>query len=403
MISQDLSNLMNANMNCPSCGEPVSPDHRYCEHCGVDLAIAALLAEQQAMLPIRIPQGMPMSPELLVPRIGDYLIERGLLKTSQLQTALAFQRQRANEGKPLLLGQALLELGMITRETLDQVITAQILQLQYTLNEANQSLKQRVEDRTRELRQALERLSELNQLKSNFIANISHELRTPLTHIKGYLDILSDGGLGSLNKEQQDAINVLKKAENRLERLIEDLIQFSLASRGDLSLNLRELETIQVVKTAVERSRNKARQQEIELIIDIPANLPSINADEDKIGWVLLQLLDNALKFTPKGGQVAIHARHNHAGLMNFVIRDSGIGIPDERISEIFEPFHQLDSSATRRYQGTGLGLAMVRRIIEAHGSQIKVKSVVGKGSQFEFDLPVSENIKQTKERAIEP
>lgn len=392
MISANLSDFLKNDVNCPSCGEPVAPNRRYCEHCGVDLAVAALLAEQQAMLPVRIPQGVPMSPELLVPRIGDFLIERGLVTSSQLQTALSFQRERASAGKPVLLGQALLELGMITRETLDQVVTAQILQLQFALNEANQSLKQRVEDRTKELRQALERLSELNQLKSNFIANISHELRTPLTHIKGYLDILADGGLGSLTDEQKDVIQILKKAESRLERLIEDLIQFSLASKGEIGLNLRTLRTEQLMQAVIDRSKHKAHQQEIQLRAEIPSGLPAIHADEDKIGWALMQLLDNALKFTPRGGEVALQASCDTSGLIHFRVQDTGIGIPQERLTEIFEPFHQLDGSPTRRYQGTGLGLAMVRRIIEAHGSQITVKSTEGKGSTFEFNLPVAEN-----------
>ncbi|MCZ7552956.1 MAG: hypothetical protein B6D39_05845 [Anaerolineae bacterium UTCFX2] len=380
---------MDANVNCPGCGEPILPGRRYCEHCGVDLAVAALLAEQQALLPARIPQGIPISPELLVPRIGDYLIERGLLKPSQLQRALALQEQRARAGKPLLLGQVLLELNLITRETLDEVITAQILQLQNAITEANQLLKQRVEERTRELRQALERLSELNQLKSNFIANISHELRTPLTHIKGYLDLLAEGALGSLNADQQSALTVLKKAENRLERLVEDLIQFSLASHGGLGLNLSKTDTTRLVQTAVDRSRNKARQQGILLEANLPDSLPPIYADEDKIGWVLMQLLDNAIKFTPKGGQVSVRAGLIQKDLINFIVSDTGIGIPDERLSEVFEPFHQLDSSASRRYQGTGLGLAMVKQIIEAHGAQIQVKSIVGAGSNFEFSLPV--------------
>ena len=383
------------DFNCPSCGKPVSPNQRYCEHCGVDVAVAALLAEQQIMLPIHIPQGMPISPEVLVPRIGDYLIEKGLLSTGQLQKALAFQKKCSDEGKPLLLGQALLEQGLISREILDQAVTAQILQLQNALNVSNQSLKQRVEERTQELRQALERVSELNQLKSNFIANISHELRTPLTHIKGYLDILGDGGLGPLNENQFEALNVLKKAESRLERLIEDLIQFSLAARGDLSLNRGEIAIDKLIRIAVDRALNKARQQELSLTINTKEGLPLVRVDADKIGWVIIQLLDNAIKFTPKGGQVVVRASYNDAGLITVAVVDTGIGIPQERMTEIFEPFHQLDGSATRLFSGTGLGLAMVRRIIEAHGAQIKVQSVVGKGSCFEFSLPPATDVQK--------
>jgi signal transduction histidine kinase len=389
---------MDIDFNCPSCGQPVSPNQRYCEHCGVDVAVAALLAEQQAMIPIHIPQGISISPEVLVPRIGDYLIEHGLLKAGQLQKALTFQKKRSAEGKPLLLGQALLELGLISRETLDQAVTAQILQLQNALNIANQSLKQRVEERTQELRQALERLSELNQLKSNFIANISHELRTPLTHIKGYLDILGDGGLGTLNENQVEALNVLKKAETRLERLIEDLIQFSLAARGSLSLNRAEIAINSLIQIAVERSLSKARQQDLALKVTLKEGMPPVRVDEDKIGWVLIQLLDNAIKFTPKGGQVVVQSSYNDAGLVTIAVMDTGIGIPQERMAEIFEPFHQLDGSTTRRFAGTGLGLAMVRRIIEAHGSQIKVESVIGKGSRFEFNLTASNHV-QSKAR----
>jgi signal transduction histidine kinase len=383
------------DFNCPSCGKPVLPDQRFCEHCGVDVAVAALLAEQQAMLPVHIPQGIPISPEVLVPRIGDYLIEKDLLSVEQLQKALAFQEQCYNQGRPILLGQALLELGLISRETLDQAVTAQILQLQNALNLTNQSLKQRVEERTRELREALERLSELNQLKSNFIANISHELRTPLTHIKGYLDILGDGGLGSLNENQVEAINVLKKAEDRLERLIEDLIQFSLAVRGDLNLRRGEITVNQLIQNCADRSLSKARQQELSLQVELEEALPPVRVDSDKIGWVIIQLMDNAIKFTPKGGQVVVQSSTNDTGLISIAVMDTGIGIPQERMTEIFEPFHQLDGSSTRRFSGTGLGLAMVRRIIEAHGSNITVQSIVGKGSRFEFSLPPSPNDKK--------
>lgn len=378
---------MSNEITCPNCGRGVPPNNRFCEHCSVDLAVAAVLAEQEFVLPSQLPDGVPVTPEILVPKIGDYLIERGLIQPADLQQALRYQQEQAARGKPVLLGQALLELGLTNRETLDQAVTAQILQLQNALHVANQSLTERVQERTQELQHALERLSELNHLKSNFIANISHELRTPLTHIKGYLDILSDNGLGPLNSAQQEAIGVLRRAEERLERLIEDLIQFSLASRGELSLNLVATDLGRLVRIAADRSRFKARSQEIELFAQLSEDLPSIRADEDKIGWVCFQLLDNAIKFTQPGGKIAIQATFD-GSLVTLSVTDTGIGIPPERLPEIFEPFHQLDGSATRRYAGTGLGLAMVKRIIEAHGSQIQVRSAAGKGTRFEFSLP---------------
>jgi signal transduction histidine kinase len=381
---------MTNEISCPRCGKVVIPQSRYCEHCGVDLAVAAVIAEQAVVLAPKTPVGAPLAPELLVPRIGDTMIEQGLLQPSQLQRALEYQRERAAAGNPILIGQALLELGMTTRELLDQVVTSQILKLQTALNESNQQLSKRVQERTAELQSALERLSELNYLKSNFIANISHELRTPLTHIKGYLDILADQGLGPLNDSQSEALTVMKRAEERLERLIEDLIQFSLASRGELSLDLGRVETGKLIQNAIDRSQHKAKSMEVALAAFIPEQLPDMRVDEDKISWVLLQLLDNAFKFTGHGGRVAIQAVAEH-GLVTIAVIDTGIGIPEDKLKDIFEPFHQLDGSTTRRYAGTGLGLAMVRRIIEAHGSEVRVKSVVNKGSRFEFSLPAEQ------------
>jgi signal transduction histidine kinase len=391
MISAGLIELMSAVVNCPSCGEPISPERRYCDHCGVDVAVAALLAEQQAMLPIQIHQDTQVPLEVLTPRIGEYLIEHGLVETSQLNEALSYQEQRTKDGQPVLLGQALLELGMIDQETLERAIKSQILQLQYMLNEANRSLQHKIDEKTHELRQALERISELNHLKSNFIANISHELRTPLTHMKGYLDILSEGGLGPLNEDQLDAISVLIEAEARLERLIEDLIQFSLSSRANMKLNLEPITPGKLILPAVNRSLDKAGIQDIKVKAKIPPDLPCVHADEEKVGWVLIQLIDNAIKFTPRGGQVDVQAKMMDNGLINFSVSDTGIGIPEDRITEIFEPFHQLDESTTRRFSGMGLGLDMVRRVLKAHGSEIRVRSRVGIGSNFEFELSTDE------------
>jgi signal transduction histidine kinase len=387
-------------ISCPNCAKPVDLQTRYCEHCGVDLIYAAAVVEWSVISPTQMPAGVPLAPEILVPRMGDTMLEQGIIQPEQLQRALEYQKKRAEEGHPLLLGQALLELGLVTREALDQVITLQILQLQNALSDANRQLEKRVQERTADLQRALERLSELNQLKSNFIANISHELRTPLTHLKGYLDILALGGLGEMNSQQTDVLAIMQRAEVRLERLIEDLIQFALVSRGELNIKLSPIDLAGMIHVIIGRLSGKAATGEVNLTVNLPPGLPQVRADEEKIGWVLSHLMDNALKFTPEHGRVEIEAVLE-SGLVTIAVTDTGIGIPQERLQEIFEPFHQLDSSATRRFGGTGLGLAMAQRIVEAHGSKIKVQSVLGRGSRFEFSLPVLKAETEPTEAAV--
>ncbi|MBN1669065.1 MAG: zinc-ribbon domain-containing protein [Anaerolineales bacterium] len=375
-------------VSCPSCGRSVAANAVDCEYCGANLALAALLAERQLAIMPQVSVDGPITPEILVPRLGEYLIERGVLSQVDLQKALDYQASHLADGTPHLIGQALLDLKLVDREVLDQVVTEQILQLQTALQRANRDLEERVRQRTIELERALNRLAELNQLKSNFIANISHELRTPLTHIKGYLELLLDDGLGPINQQQSEALAVMLRSEERLERLIENLIQFSLVARGDLSLQLTNFDIGQVFEEVVMEYIPVCKNKGISLQANTARQMPFVRADRQKITWVLAQLIDNAVKFTPSGGRVQLGIRESEKWVSIFVF-DTGIGISSEQIDEIFEPFHQLDSSATRRYGGTGLGLAMVRKIIETHGSQVVVKSKEGQGSYFEFQLPV--------------
>jgi signal transduction histidine kinase len=385
----DPSMLTPNDVSCPRCSRPINAHAHYCEHCGVDLGIAAAVAEHDLLPFPEVMASGPISPEVLVPRLGDYLIAKGVLSKDDLQQALLHQQSEQAAGRPSLLGQTLLALGLVNRETLDQVVTEQILQLQSALHEANQTLEKRVMDRTAELQQALRRLAELNQLKSNFISNISHELRTPLTHIKGYLELLNDAELGELSADQKHAVGVSLKATGRLERLIEDLLQFSLAVQGELSLKLEYV----LVDWLIERLHiaygTKANYKKIQFETKTLGLPVEIRVDIEKFEWAVGQLLDNALKFTPAGGKVTLSAAH-HAGLVTFAVTDTGIGIPDGKIGEIFQLFHQLDGSNTRRYEGTGMGLAFVQRIIESHGSQIKVESGIGQGSTFSLTIPVA-------------
>jgi len=333
-------------------------------------------------------QNLPkLTPEMLIPRMGEYIVQKGLITEADLQKALAHQQEQIDKGDHYLLGQSLIDLHMLTRDTLDEVVTEQIIQLRSALQSSNRNLEQRVKERTFELNEALQRLSELSQMKANFVANISHELRTPLTHVKGYLELLVTGSLGDIVEEQHHALQVSQRATTKLESMIEDLIMFSLASRGEMSMKLNKVDIRRIVILAVKSAFNKADERGVQVFADALENIPSVQADSEKIGWVLNQLLDNGIKFTPSGGSVTVSLKEEGRNLVVMTITDTGIGIPIDRLREIFEPFHQLDGSSTRHYGGTGLGLSLVRQIVEAHGSLLDVQSVVGKGSVFKFPL----------------
>jgi signal transduction histidine kinase len=334
-----------------------------------------------------------ISPEVLVPRLGEQLVKVGLLTNEQLDKALGYQRLRAAEGNPALLGEAIIEMGFIDRATLDRAITEHIIRLRTALEEANRNLEYRVQQRTAELEEALRKLSEVNQLKANFIANVSHELRTPLTHIRGYLDLLITDSLGALNEEQRKAIDVSMRASNRLQNLIDDLILFSLAARGEMTLVLKPIDLNRMISSVLIRANPRADERQLTLGVEIDAALPFVQADDEKLSWVLAQLLDNALKFTPSGGQIHLSAKLENEKMVTISLSDTGIGIPPERIKEVFEAFHQLDGSTTRRFGGTGLGLALVRQIIEAHGSLINLHSEVDQGTTVSFPLLVAKNM----------
>lgn len=340
----------------------------------------------EKMIPFTDAAAPVLTPEVLVPRLGQYLIECGLITEAQLAEAINIQTQSKKNGKTELLGQILINAKFITRTELDKAITEQILQLRVALQNANANLEMRVKQRTEELEIALDQLADFNRMKANIVANISHELRTPMTHIKGYLELLISSVLGPITADQQSALTVMQKASDRLEKLIEDLLLFSEADRAKVALNLQPSDLHRLGQTLVNRAQVKAEEKHIRLTLVSDPELPNVKMDEEKISWVIGQLLDNAIKFTPVNGVVELRCVKED-GAVKVIVKDSGIGIPADRFEEIFEPFHQLDGSSTRRYGGTGLGLALVRKIIEAHGSVIRIRSEINQGSEFDFAL----------------
>jgi len=332
-----------------------------------------------------------LTPEMLVPRLGEYLVQHKYITEADLQKALAYQQEKMVDNQSYLLGRALVDLKLINAEVLDQAITEQIIQLRSALQAANRNLERRVQERTGELERALKRLSELSQMKANFVSNISHELRTPLTHIKGYLELLVTGSLGEVTDEQRHALEVSQKSAARLEEIINDLIMFSLTSKGELSVKQEAVDIERLAKLAVKSAAEKAASREVTVQATVDS-VSHVQADSQKLAWVLSQLLDNGIKFTPAGGRVVLSVKPEQGNLVMIAVIDTGIGIPPSRIEEVFEPFHQLDEDSTRKYGGAGLGLALVRQIIEAHGSMLDVQSTEGHGTTFRFPLLRSES-----------
>lgn len=333
----------------------------------------------------------PLTPEILVPRLGDYLVEKGMITREDLARALETQHALRKEGRARLIGDLLIDLNIVTLRERDRAITELLRQYQAALQDANQQLELRVHERTAELQKAMEQLATINEIKSNLVANLSHELRTPLTHLSGYLDLLSNGDLGALNAEQQNALNIMQRASERLSQLIEDLILFSISEKDRIYLHTEGVDLSDMMVNVIQRGLSKARERNVQFDVSLPSSPVSVDADRDKISWVLMQLVDNALKFTPRGGYVRLEAELE-GPFIQFEVSDTGIGIPEESIPHIFEPFRQLDGSSTRKAGGTGLGLALARRIVEAHGSIIHVYSKVNQGSRFEFRLHVHQN-----------
>jgi signal transduction histidine kinase len=328
----------------------------------------------------------PVSPEILVPRIGEYLVQRKIITLPELNKALFIQLEKAKQGEEMPLGKILVEMNLIDQETLDEAITEQLIRFRDALEQSNRQLEHRVQQRTAELQDALNKINELNQLKNNFISNISHELRTPLTHIKGYLDLMISKDLGPLSEDQIQVLEIMGKATNRLERLIEDLIMFTFAEHEQVLISPGEFDLVALTQEIISNFQTTFTQNQFKLDVIPEMKSAFVMADQKKIAWVITQLIDNAIKFSKKGAIIEISILWTQE-IVNLKVKDNGIGIQEERINEIFEPFHQLDSSSTRKAGGVGLGLALAKKIIESHGATLNVDSNFDVGSTFDFSL----------------
>ena len=302
-----------------------------------------------------------------------------------------------------------------TGETLerlaDQAAVALANALAYReIAELNLRLEAKVVERTRELSEAnaaLEsshrKLQALDRLKSDFVSNVSHELRTPLTAIRMSVDNLLDGVAGEVGSTLERYLTKVKSNTDRLVRLITDLLDLSRIEAGRIDLSLTAIPVGEVMQDVTESLRPMAAGKGLELLVVSAAASTQAFADRDKFQQVLINLVENAVKFTPKGGRVTVSARvlgqpsiAEYAGqdrpCIEVTVEDTGEGIPPEEIGAIFEKFHQLRRDGQAKAQGTGLGLAIAKSLIELQGGRIWVESQVGRGSRFIFTLPVAED-----------
>ena len=243
-----------------------------------------------------------------------------------------------------------------------------------------------------------EELARATRLKDEFLANMSHELRTPLNGILGMAETLQEQVLGSLNEKQLKFLKTIEKSGLHLLSLINDVLDLAKIGAGQLALDCTLTAIAPLCRTSLIFIQQQAFSKNIQLQTQISENLPDLWIDERRIRQVLINLLNNAVKFTPAAGQISLTVTHFlpertslnifPQGFLRIAITDTGIGIAPEDCKKLFQPFIQIDSSLTRQYEGTGLGLALVKHIVELHGGQVNLSSELGKGSCFSFDLP---------------
>ena len=238
------------------------------------------------------------------------------------------------------------------------------------------------------LLQDVTELRRLETVRTEFIANVSHELRTPLTAIHGYLETLIGGGFDEPEQAGKFLAIVFRHTE-RLGRLLDDLTDLSNIELGRVRLRLEPVALPDVVESVLAIMRPRAEAREVVLAIDLSADLPDVSADHDRLAQILINLVDNAVKYTDAGGRVTVGGRRVDAATVKVAVSDTGVGIPRADLPRITERFYRVDRARSRELGGTGLGLAIVKHLVIAHGGELTIESEPGRGTTVRFTLPI--------------
>jgi len=235
------------------------------------------------------------------------------------------------------------------------------------------------------LLQDISEAEKLEQMRRDFIANVSHELRTPLTAIRGYNEALADGTAGD-RKFRKKYHKIIRDEAVRLERLVNDLLDLSRLQSGKMEIEMEPLDLQGIIEGVVDKLRGEAKRRNVSLSANYPENLPPVLANEDRVTQLLIIFIDNAMNYTPSGGEIKVVAGEENEWVRVDVI-DTGVGIPPEDLPLVWERFYKVDKARSRSSSGTGLGLAIAKQIAELHGGKVDVASEPGKGSKFSFLL----------------
>ncbi len=249
----------------------------------------------------------------------------------------------------------------------------------------NKKLEQQLKEYHEKLEKSCEELKEADRIKTEFISNLTHELMTPLTSIKGFVELLNDEAIGTINEEQKKSLGIIHRNSERLIHLIKELLDISHLEKNTLGLHFGLVSINDILSKCILDMQPLAKEKQISLFQDVRP-LPRIWGDEERLTQVIINLLVNAIKFTPQTGKITVIS-HDFTEQVKISIRDTGIGIPSDRLSRIFDRFYQIDSSTKRKYGGTGIGLSICKNIIEKHYGSIWAESD-GNGSTFHILLP---------------
>jgi two-component system phosphate regulon sensor histidine kinase PhoR len=232
-------------------------------------------------------------------------------------------------------------------------------------------------------------LKKLERMRVDFVANVTHEIKTPLTAILGFVETLQEGAIEDRETAKKFLSTIARHAE-RLNRLVEDLLTISNAELGEMHFSFESVAFSGIAQSVLEMIQRKAGEKKIEIISEIPENLPLIRADRDRLSQILINVLDNAVKFTPEGGSVRISAARAGEAEVVMRIADTGIGIPRDEVSRLGERFYRVDKTRSRELGGTGLGLSIVKHLVTAHKGRMEIESQLGRGTIVSLYIPVA-------------